>query len=67
MPPRPVNPGQDGSPTQQPTTQVAHIKEALEEAKSGSAGIPHEEIERWMDSWDTEQELPRPEPKHRGV
>lgn len=33
--------------------QVAHIKQALQEAKSGSPGIPHHEIERWMDSWDT--------------
>jgi RHH-type transcriptional regulator, rel operon repressor / antitoxin RelB len=43
--------------------QVAHIKEALEEAKSGSPGIPHEDIERWMDSWGSADELPPPEPR----
>lgn len=47
--------------------QVAHVKEALEEAKSGNPGIPHDEMERWMDSWDTNDELPPPEPKHREV
>jgi len=43
--------------------QVAHIGRALEDAKSGSPGIPHEDIERWMDSWDTADELPPPEPR----
>ena len=43
--------------------QVARIRERLEEAKSGGPGIPHEEIERWMDTWDTDHELPAPEPK----
>ena len=42
--------------------QVAHVKAALEDANSGSPGIPHEDIERWMDSWDTAEELPPPEP-----
>lgn len=43
--------------------QVARIGERLEEAKSGAPGVPHEEIEQWMDSWDTDHELPTPEPK----
>jgi RHH-type rel operon transcriptional repressor/antitoxin RelB len=43
--------------------QVARIKQALAEAESGAPGIPHEEVERWVKSWGTDHELPRPEPK----
>lgn len=43
--------------------QVARIKEALAEAESGAPGTPHEDIERWVKSWGTDHELPRPEPK----
>jgi RHH-type transcriptional regulator, rel operon repressor / antitoxin RelB len=43
--------------------QVAHIKEALEEARSGAPEVPHEEVVKWVNSWDTDNELPRPEPK----
>ena len=43
--------------------QVARIKAALEDARSGAAGVPHERVERWMDSWGTDQELPRPKAK----
>jgi len=43
--------------------QVARIKAALEDAQSGSPGIPQERVEEWMDSWDTDRELPRPEAK----
>lgn len=42
--------------------QVARISAAFDDAKSGSPGIPHEEMERWMDSWDTDDEAPPPEP-----
>ena len=42
--------------------QIAHIKAGLVEAQRGDLGIPHEEMERWMDSWDTDHELPPPEP-----
>lgn len=38
--------------------QIAEIRRALEEAESGSPGIPHEDIERWIDSWGTDHELP---------
>ena len=41
--------------------QVARITASLEDAKSGTPGIPHEEVERWMASWGTDHELPRPE------
>ena len=43
--------------------QVGHIKEALEEAHSGAPGVPHEEVVNWVNSWGTDNELPRPEPK----
>ena len=43
--------------------QVARIKEALDEARSGAPGVSHAEVVRWMESWGTDHELPRPEPK----
>ena len=43
--------------------QVARIKASFDDAKAGSPGVAQGEIERWMESWDTEHELPPPEPK----
>jgi RHH-type transcriptional regulator, rel operon repressor / antitoxin RelB len=43
--------------------QVAHIKAALAEDEEGTPGVPHEEVVRWMESWGTDDELPRPETK----
>jgi predicted transcriptional regulator len=43
--------------------QVAHIKEALEEDGSGVPGVPHDEVVAWIESWGTDNELPRPTPK----
>jgi RHH-type transcriptional regulator, rel operon repressor / antitoxin RelB len=43
--------------------QIARIKEALDEARSGASGVSHEEVVRWMESWGTDHELPRPSPK----
>src|SRR5438105_7735219 len=43
--------------------QVAHIKAALAEDEAGGPGVPHEEVVRWIGSWGTDQELPRPKPK----
>ncbi len=43
--------------------QVARIRESLEEAKSGAPGVPHEQVAKWVGSWGTGNELPRPEPK----
>ena len=43
--------------------QVAHIQAALAEDEAGGAVIPHEEVVQWMQSWGTDQELPRPKPK----
>ena len=28
-------------------------------------GIPLEDVQRWVDSWDTDNELPPPEPRRR--
>jgi len=43
--------------------QMARIREALEEARSGAPGVPHDEVVRWLKSWGTAHELPRPEAK----
>lgn len=40
--------------------QVSHIEESLAEARSGEPGVLHEDVVRWVESWDTEHELPRP-------
>lgn len=42
--------------------QIAHIKEALAEDERGGAGVPHEEVTRWMESWGTGEELRPPRP-----
>ena len=43
--------------------QIAHITASLEEAKSGAPGIPHEDMESWVESWDTKKEIPAPQPR----
>src|SRR4051794_20530814 len=43
--------------------QVAHIEAALAEDEAGGPGVPHEDVVRWMQSWGSDNELPRPEPK----
>ena len=43
--------------------QVAHIKQALEEDESGLPGVPHQDVVKWIESWDTERELPPPTPQ----
>jgi RHH-type rel operon transcriptional repressor/antitoxin RelB len=43
--------------------QVAHIKEALAEDEAGGPGVPHDDVMRWMGSWGTDHQLPRPKPK----
>ena len=45
--------------------QVAHIKAGLAEDEAGGPGVPHEEVVRWMKSWETDHELPMPEPPAR--
>jgi RHH-type transcriptional regulator, rel operon repressor / antitoxin RelB len=43
--------------------QVAHIKAALAEDEAGGPAVPHEEVMQWIQSWGTDRELPRPQPK----
>jgi predicted transcriptional regulator len=31
-----------------------------EEAQSGTPGVPHEDVEKWVRSWGTDHEVPRP-------
>ncbi|HEX6441897.1 MAG TPA: CopG family ribbon-helix-helix protein [Stellaceae bacterium] len=40
--------------------QVARIKAALAEARSGAPGVPHDEVVRWVESWNTANERRRP-------
>jgi predicted transcriptional regulator len=42
--------------------QIQEIQRGLEEAASGGLGVPHQEVEKWVRSWDTDNELPRPKP-----
>jgi predicted transcriptional regulator len=43
--------------------QIAEIRKGLEEARSGAPGVPHEAVEKWVRSWDSDHELPRPRAK----
>jgi len=43
--------------------QVKRMKAALAEARSGAPGVPHEEVVRWIESWDTANERRRPRPR----
>jgi predicted transcriptional regulator len=40
--------------------QIEEISRGLQEAQSGTPGVPHAEVERWVRSWDTDHERPRP-------
>lgn len=44
-------------------SQVVRIKKALNEARSGAPGVPHEEVVRWVESWGTEDERRKPKPR----
>jgi predicted transcriptional regulator len=39
--------------------QIAHIKEGIEQLDRGEF-IPHEEVDAWLESWGTSNELPPP-------
>ena len=43
--------------------QVAHIKAALTEDDKDEPGVPQSEVMRWVESWGTDDELPRPQPQ----
>ena len=40
--------------------QLGHIREGLADVKARRV-ISHEEVEAWLESWGSEQELPPPE------
>jgi RHH-type rel operon transcriptional repressor/antitoxin RelB len=40
--------------------QIEGIEEAIREDDSGLPGIPHEQVKAWVESWDTDEELPPP-------
>jgi predicted transcriptional regulator len=40
--------------------QIEGIEEAIREDDSGLPGIPHERVKAWVESWDTDEELPPP-------
>lgn len=40
--------------------QVEGIQQALDEIEAGAAGVPQEDVEAWVRSWGTENELPMP-------
>jgi RHH-type rel operon transcriptional repressor/antitoxin RelB len=42
--------------------QVTHIKKSLAEVTAGDAGVSHERVAAWLDSWGSGQELPPPKP-----
>lgn len=43
---------------------LAGVDEAIAQLDAG-LGIPGEEIEAWVESWDTDNELPPPQPRRR--
>ena len=45
--------------------QVARIKKALAEARSGAPGVPHGEVVRWAESRDTANERRKLKPRKR--
>lgn len=43
--------------------QVGLIKSRLAEIEAGAPTVPHEDVERWLDSLGTDDELPMPKAK----
>lgn len=44
--------------------KAALVREALEQMKAGQT-IPSDDVEAWIESWDTTAELPKPTPRKR--
>ena len=40
--------------------QVELIEKRLARAKAGGPSVPHEEVDRWLASWGSDDELPKP-------
>jgi|SRR5208282_2307760 len=55
---------QENERPQAVTEREAAVKEALEQIREGRT-VPAEEVEAWIDSWDTSNELPVPSPHRR--
>jgi predicted transcriptional regulator len=45
--------------------QIAGIEEAVRQADAGGPFVRHEEVVRWVRSWGTADELPRPVGRRR--
>jgi predicted transcriptional regulator len=43
--------------------QVGLVKRRLAEVEAGAPTVPHEDVERWLDSLGTGRALPMPKPK----
>jgi predicted transcriptional regulator len=65
--------GRLGAPRTQPTRDAkaaqdeerqAGIREAMAQVRAGQT-IPAEDVEAWVESWDTPNELPKPVPRRR--
>jgi predicted transcriptional regulator len=40
--------------------QVEKIEETIAKLDAGAPTVPHDEVEAWVGSWDTESEPPKP-------
>lgn len=43
--------------------EVERIKRTIARVKAGEPTVPHEDVMRWIKSWGTPNELPRPKPR----
>jgi predicted transcriptional regulator len=41
--------------------QEAEIQRGLNAVNNGAVPVDHDRVVKWLESWDTENELPRPE------
>jgi predicted transcriptional regulator len=46
------------------TDKAALLREALDQVTGGHM-VPSEEVEAWIESWDTADEQPKPRPRKR--
>jgi predicted transcriptional regulator len=52
------------APDRERDPDVASVEEAIAETEAGLY-VPAEDVDAWMDSWGTPDELPMPQPKRR--
>jgi hypothetical protein len=63
---RQTQPAEHTETAEERTARLAREGEAIEVARSSlkeRGGIPIEDIEAWVESWDTPGELPMPQPR----